>query len=126
VDYVLHVTAGGLSATFTAAADPGPPGRLLISAGDRQTGPANTALPIRPAVQVADVWGNPLAVAGIAVTFTPFGNSGTIRDGVVTTDAGGVATAGAWTLGPTTIPYGNLLVVTSAGLWQNSFLATGE
>jgi hypothetical protein len=126
VDYVLHVTAGGLTATFTAAADPGPPGRLLISAGDRQTGPANTPLPIRPAVQVADVWGNPLAAAGIAVTFTPFGNSGTIRDGVVTTDAGGIATAGAWTLGPTTIPYGNLLVVTSPGLWQNSFLATGE
>ena len=60
------------------------------------------------------------------MTFTPIGNSGSVTEAVQLTDANGVARSGAWTIGPTKIPLGNLMQVSSAGLWQTSFVATGQ
>lgn len=125
--YELNVSTrtGELTVSFTATAVAGPPARLLPFEGDRQTAPVNSTLPVRPAVQVADTWGNRLAVAGIPVTFMPFGNSGGVSGGTQVTDASGVARVGAWTIGPDTVAFGNLLRSTSPGLWEFTFLATG-
>jgi hypothetical protein len=125
--YELNVAtrAGTPAVTLAATAVAGPPARLVSLEGDRQTAPANSALPVPPAVQVTDVWGNRLAAAGIPVTFTPFGNSGSVSGGAQLTDANGVARVGAWILGPDTLSFGNLLRAASPGLWEFTFLATG-
>jgi hypothetical protein len=88
----------GNPATFTAfGIVPGTTPSVGVFAGDGQTGLVGYAVNDPPAVQVRDAGGAPLA--GIAVTFSLTGGSGSLAGGGAVTDANGVASAGTWTLG---------------------------
>jgi hypothetical protein len=63
-----------------------------------QTAVAGLAVTDVPAVRVLDQRGD--AMPGVSVSFTVIGG-GTVASPTATTDAGGVASAGGWTLGPT-------------------------
>src|SRR5207237_4861537 len=80
-------------------------------------------VPIPPSVIVKDASGNP--VPGVGVTFAVAPGSGSITGATQTTDAGGIATVGSWTLGTTA--GANSLTATSAGLAGSpvTFTATG-
>lgn len=110
----------GLSTTFTATAQAGPPAQLVVNVGQGQTATVGTAVSIPPAVQVRDGFGNLLP--GVTVNFTVVSGGGTVSGGSVVTDAGGVARVGSWSLGTAAGP--NTLGVSVAGLPTLSFSAT--
>ncbi len=112
----------GSPVTFGVVALAGPPTQLLAIAGDGQLAPVATALLTRPAVQLKDALGNP--VAGASVTFTVSGGGGgSLTGGTQLTNAAGVATVGSWTLG--TIAGPNTLTATAPGVTPVVFTATG-
>jgi hypothetical protein len=122
----LTATSAGLTGspvTFTATGTVGAATTMAINAGNNQTATAGSTLPTNPSVIVTDNGGNP--VPGIAVTFAVASGGGSITGGSATTDAGGIATVGSWTLGPTVGT--NTLTATSAGLSGSprTFTATG-
>jgi len=84
---------------FTATALPGPAAKIVAQAGEGQTTGAGTSVPSPPAVQVLDQYGNP--IPDVAVTFAVTSGGGSVTGGNTTTNAGGIATAGGWALGPT-------------------------
>ena len=93
----ISATALSKAVTFTATAT-GPAGLNITNyAGDAQTQPAGTGLPIAPAAQVTDQSGHP--VAGVQVTFSVTAGGGNITGPIQLTNASGVATVGSWTLG---------------------------
>ena len=114
---LTSVTSGNIALSAGAAAT------IATSAGDAQSAPVGTAVPIDPAVLVTDAAGNP--VAGRSVTFAVATGGGSITGGNATTNASGIATVGSWTLGATAGP--NTLTATSAGLSGSplTFTATG-
>ena len=119
----LQATADGVSAvTFTANAEPGPAARLLIAGGTGQRAMVNAPLAVAPSVRVEDFFGNP--VPDVAVTFGVLTGGGTLRDAAVKSDARGIATPGAWTLG--TVSGDQLVRATSGTLQEVSFAATAE
>ncbi|MBI2409334.1 MAG: IPT/TIG domain-containing protein [Gemmatimonadetes bacterium] len=83
----VSVTVAQVAATVTAAA------------GNNQTALVGSAVPIALAARVADRTDHP--VPNVSVTFTAGIGSGTITGSPALTDAQGVATVGAWTLGTT-------------------------
>jgi hypothetical protein len=98
-------TAPATSATFTVVA--GAPEKISIVAGDEQTAPVNTATPVPPQVLVTDDFDNPVAGAEVRLTIMSGGGSFTVMpggdnatSGPANTDANGVLTLAAWTLGP--------------------------
>ena len=76
----------------------GAPASIELVAGDDQTAVAGEAVAIAPAVRVRDADGTPLS--GIPVTFTVTEGGGTLTGGTPVTGEDGVATVGAWRLGP--------------------------
>jgi len=118
----LSATVGGLPpASFTATGTAGPAASVTISAGDGQSAPAGTAVPIAPAVQVTDAFANP--VSGLTVTFAVASGGGSVTGATPSTNAGGIATVGSWTLGAS---FGsNTLTATVAGLTPVTFSANG-
>ena len=117
----LTATVTGLpSVTFTATGVAGPAAVMKASAGDSQSATVGTAVAIRPAVQVTDVNGNP--VAGVTVAFTDSGG-GSVTGALQTTNASGVAAVGNWTLD--TIAGASRLFASSTGLPPVVFQATG-
>lgn len=82
---------------FSADAVPSAAVGLAKVAGDLQAAPVGAALPVAPSVRLTDEFGN--GVPGIAVTFSREQAGGGLTDSVRTTDASGLATIGAWTLG---------------------------
>jgi hypothetical protein len=100
----------------------GPPANsLVIHAGDAQSAPAGTVVPIAPSVRVTDAAGNP--VAGVSVTFSVASGGGSVTGATQTTNSDGIATVGSWTLGST--PGENTLTASAAGLTPVTFTATG-
>jgi hypothetical protein len=94
----LTVSASGASpVTFSATANAGPASALAKHAGDNQQFRASNPLPVRPAVKVADQFGN--GVAGLTVTFAIEAGGGELTGAVQQTGADGVATVGDWKLG---------------------------
>jgi hypothetical protein len=86
-----------------------------------QTAVAGGAVAQAPAVRVLDQRGD--AMAGVSVVFAASGN-GTIASSTATTDAGGNASAGGWTLGPTV---GTQTVTATVGsLAPVTFTATAQ
>src|SRR5216117_2771056 len=109
------------SGTVTVTA--GPATQIAINAGDKQTVTVGTAVPIPPSVIVKDASGNP--VSGVAVTFAVTPGNGSITGASQTTDAGGIATVGSWTLSTTV--GANTLTAAASGLTGSpvTFIATG-
>lgn len=96
--YTLTASVTGATpVNFSATATAGAAASVSISAGNNQTASVGRTLPIDPAVRVADAQGNP--VAGAAVTFEVIAGGGTAVSRNATTNASGIATVGAWTLG---------------------------
>lgn len=93
-------TSAGLTGsplTFTATATP-PPTQVSIYGGDNQTAEAGFAVanPLQALVRDAD--NNP--VAGVAITFAVASGGGSFESATpVLSDASGIATSTAWTLG---------------------------
>jgi hypothetical protein len=97
--YVLSFSDGQLTGTRAALTiTPGNPAELAVVAGSAQSATVGTAYTTPLQVQVTDAYGNLLALAGIAVTFTApamgaggaFGDSTTVT---TITDSNGIATA---------------------------------
>ncbi len=95
----LTAQAGALSPlALTATVSAGRPAAVEVSAGPGQAAAAGTPVAVRPAVVVRDVAGN--GVPGVRVAFTVEGGGGRVTGDTAMTDGGGVATVGAWQLGP--------------------------
>jgi hypothetical protein len=95
---------------FTATTFAGPASHIILVSGDRQNGMVGEPLPDSLFVKVTDSYRNP--VAGVNVTFSVEWGDGSIG-GAATTDSGGVASPGRWTLGP--VPMGQQVVATIDG-----------
>src|SRR5207237_5975441 len=99
------VTSGTVTVIAGAAT------QIAVNAGNNQTVTAGSPVPIPPSVIAKDASGNP--VPGVAVTFAVTAGNGSITGASQTTDAGGIATVGSWTAGPTAGT--NALTATSPG-----------
>jgi hypothetical protein len=117
---LIAAVAGVAPLVFSAVAQPGPPASLTAQAGQGQAAPAGSAVAVAPAVRVADQFGNP--VPGVTVFFAVTGGGGSIQNGTVPTDPGGIASPGIWTLGAAAGP--NTLTATVTGLPPVQFTAT--
>ena len=118
----LSAAVNGLPAVvFTATATPVPLGALTISAGNNQTAAAGSAVSTAPSVLVTNAAGQP--VAGVSVTFAVLSGGGSITGSSATTNAVGIATAGAFTLGVS--PGTNTLSASVVDLPSVIFSATG-
>jgi adhesin/invasin len=116
----LVANAGTLGpVTFTAAAQPGQAVALSKTAGDDQTAPVGTPVPVAPAVTALDQFGNP--VPGVPVSFAVASGGGSVTVGAAVTNAQGTVTVGNWTLGTTPGP--NTLTAT-ADTMSVTFTAT--
>lgn len=93
---------GSTPVTFTATGTAGAPTVVTKTSGDAQTAVVASALVTKPAVLVADQYGN--AIAGVGVNFALASGGGAISGSSATTGANGVATLGGWTLGTVTGP----------------------
>lgn len=109
-------------ATFTATATAPVATSIQKNAGDAQTATGNTAFAVKPSVKVLDETG--AGMAGVTVTFTVTGGSGSITGGSTTTNASGIATVGSWLAGP--IGGVHKLRATATGITATvEFTATG-
>jgi Bacterial Ig-like domain (group 2)/Leishmanolysin len=107
---VTAVVAGSsISATFPAIAISPTPG-ISAAAGNGQSAPAGSPVPIPPSVQVLDAQLQPMA--GVTVSFQVTGGGGSVSGGETTTNASGIATVGSWTIGSGGI---NTMTATAAG-----------
>lgn len=105
----LTATAGSLNpVVFVAIGQAGAAAGVTKSAGDEQTGPVATALPVAPAVVVTDLLDNP--VAGATVVFEVASGGGSVTGDTAVSNSAGVAAVGGWTLG--TVPGPNTLTAT--------------
>ena len=90
----------GLSAVVAACSKdttaPLTPSVIAVTSGATQSGTVNSELTQPIAVLVTDANGHP--VSGVAVTFTPNANAGSVSSAQVTTDNGGLAQV-TWKLG---------------------------
>lgn len=121
---ILTFSASGLtSATATVTVTAGAATNIAVNAGNGQSAAPGAAVTEAPSVKVTDADANP--VSGVAVTFAVTSGGGSIAGGSPSTDASGVATVGAWTLGPTAGT--NTLTATVEGLTGSpiTFTATG-
>ncbi len=114
--FTLAAAAPTLTSATSAAFDITPiPGVAAVIApvsGNEQTATVGQAVPTSPSVKVTDGLGAP--VANVPVNFVIESGGGTITGESQTTDAGGVATVGQWTL--STTAGANTLLATSGDL----------
>lgn len=94
-----RASVGNLSANFTIYAAAGFASRIVLVAGDGQTGFVGSTLDESVLVRVTDEAGNP--IDGIQVQFAP--HAGSAEPPSATTDPEGTASS-RWTLGPLTGP----------------------
>lgn len=97
------------STTFTATAT-NPAAVIEVFGGNGQSAPAGGNVPSAPAVRALDA--NQQPVPGVLVRFEVASGAGTVAGALQTTNAAGVATLGAWSLGPTGV---NTLVASVEG-----------
>jgi hypothetical protein len=118
----LVASTGSLTpVTFTAITTAGAAASITKSAGDAQTAPVGSAVPIAPSVIVKDANGN--LVTGASVTFAVTTGGGSVTGGVQTTNSSGVATVGGWTLG--SAAGANSLSASTGSVTPAVFTATG-
>ncbi|MEO8200468.1 MAG: kelch repeat-containing protein [Gemmatimonadota bacterium] len=109
---------------FTATVIAANPDTIVIHAGNGQTAPTGQAVPIAPAVRLADQYGNP--VVNQSVTFAVTAGGGSVTGSPALTNSQGIATVGSWTLGASAGT--NMLTATAAGLPSTpvTFTATSQ
>ena len=105
--WTLGTTAGAQTLTVTVAdlpvlafqttATPGAPAVLEVIAGNAQRTGASTQIPLPIQVRVKDVHNNP--ISGVTVNWAVTSGGGGVAAATSVTNATGVATAPAWTLG---------------------------
>ena len=111
----LSFSAAGLAGAMSTAVvvSAGVATQIAVNAGNNQSATAGTAVATPPSVIVRDVSGN--VVSGAPVTFAVPGTSNGVLTGPgTTTNAGGIATVGSWTLSTTAKP--DTMTATSTGL----------
>jgi len=121
--HTATASVNGLSGSpvgFTATALVDTAFQIVAIAGDGQSVPIGTVVPIAPSVRVLDAYGNP--IAGMLVTFTPDALGGIVTAGTPTTNGAGVATVGSWTLGG--VVGTQSLTVSAGSLTPVAFTAT--
>ena len=94
------VTACGSDSGGPTAPPPPPlpqPATVAVFSGDTQTALVGTAVPTPPGVRVANPDGTP--IAGMTVRFEVTAGGGSVTGSPATTNASGVASPTAWTLG---------------------------
>lgn len=119
----VSVTGGFSFSTFVATALAGPATSLGFAptdAGNGQSSPLGTNVPIRPAVKLSDALGN--GVAGATITFAVTGGGGSVTGGTATTNSAGIATVGNWMMGGAVGP--NTLRATATGFPPVDFTAS--
>jgi Big-like domain-containing protein len=116
----LSATVGSTSAAFTATGMVGTAATVNKSAGDNQSAPAGSNVPVPPAVTVRDASGNP--VSGVTVIFAVASGGGSLTGGSQVTNASGIATVGSWRLGAAAGT--NTLTATAGSLPSVTFTAT--
>ena len=84
---------------FTAIAKPGPVAEIARGGGDAQTALVRARLSSPLRVAITDRFGNP--VSPVSVTFAVISGGGSIEGSTAMTASDGIASSGAWTLGPT-------------------------
>ena len=94
----LTVTAGGATGQVNALAGAPRIAALAVNAGNNQVGTSGAALPVNPSVIARDATGNP--VQGVTVSFSVLSGGGTVAQATSVTNAQGIASSGAWILGP--------------------------
>lgn len=97
VNTLTATAIGAPTVTFTATSVTGAAAVMTKSAGDGQSAAVGSSITLKPAVLVADLFGNP--VAGVSITFTIGAGGGAISGATSVTGSNGVATLGGWTLG---------------------------
>jgi glucose/arabinose dehydrogenase len=85
-------------ATPQAPVDDRTPVATAAAAGNNQSAPTGTNVPVRPAVRVTDRAGR--AVPNMSVVFEVVSGGGSVTGATQTTGTDGIATVGSWTLGP--------------------------
>lgn len=115
--------AGVPTVTLTATGVAGAASSVVATAGDGQSATVSTGVSVPPTVRVDDAHGNP--VSGVSVTFAVTAGGGSVGGAAQSTDAGGLASVGSWTLGST--PGANALSATVDGVSGSpvAFVATG-
>lgn len=123
----VSATVAGVTTqvNFTAAASAGAPASVAIQAGNNQSAPAGSPVPVQPSVIVRDRFNNP--VNATSVFFSVSSGNGTLTGAGALTNATGVATLGGWTLGPTVGTNTLTALVVANGVSSNpvTFTATG-
>lgn len=89
------------------------PATITPSAGNGQSAPAGSAVPVPPAVVVRNAF-TEAPVPGVSITFAVASGGGSITGPTAVTNASGVAAVGSWTLGAA--PGTNTLTATATGL----------
>jgi hypothetical protein len=121
--HVYHLLAAVLGASACGGDNGGPggdqPTSIAINAGNTQAVKYGSPVSVAPSVVVTNASG---PMVGVTVTFTVTSGGGTVTGGTTTTDAQGIATVGAWTLGPA--PGVNTLRATAGSISVN-ITATG-
>jgi hypothetical protein len=95
----LDVRSGDLAGTVMATATDRLDTVLMLNAGDQQSAPVGTAVPIPPSVLVTDGGGG--TVPGVAVVFVTFVGNDPNLVGTVLSDSVGVASLTQWVMGAT-------------------------
>ncbi len=98
VDSALASVGGlvGSPVLFLATVHAGRPATIAAYAGDGQYATVDSNVAVAPAVIVQDGFGN--GVSGVAISFAVAANNGTIGGLTPTTNGGGIATLGFWTM----------------------------
>jgi adhesin/invasin len=95
---LIFAASGYASAASTPVSlGVGAPAAVAAAAGDGQSAPAGTKVPVAPSVVVRDAGGTP--VPGVGVTFAVASGGGSVEGALAITGADGVAAVGSWTLG---------------------------
>jgi alpha-tubulin suppressor-like RCC1 family protein len=115
------VALPGAAVVFSATAVLGSPSVITIVAGDGQSAPAGSPVPVRPKAKVTDQAGNP--VVGVRVVFTVTLGGGIVGGANPLTNSEGLAELGFWLLGPDPGP--NQLTATVPGGTAQTVSATG-
>lgn len=130
----LSATSGSLTGSplaFTATGTPGAVTNFTQNGLASTSGTVNTAVTFPPSVVARDAFGN--AVPSVAVTFTKSATNGSVNCGAgatsscnITTNASGVASTTAWTLGTVAGTSNNTLQVSRVGATNLNFIASAS